>query len=42
MQHFVPIPGHLRANNVFDAGVGGVPFRFRISVALLVALEIAG
>ena len=29
-------------NNVFDAGVGGVPFLFRISVALLVALEIAG
>jgi len=28
--------------SVFDAGVGGVPFLFRISVALLVALEIAG
>jgi hypothetical protein len=29
-------------NNVFDAGVGGVAFLFRINVALLVTLEIAG
>lgn len=29
-------------NNVFDAGHGGVAFLFRINVALLVALEIAG
>lgn len=29
-------------NNVFDAGSGGVAFLFRINVALLVALEIAG
>lgn len=29
-------------NNVFDAGLGVVAFLFRISVALLVALEIAG
>jgi hypothetical protein len=38
LEHFF-IPG---PNNVFDAGVGGVAFLFRISVALLVALEIAG
>ncbi len=29
-------------NNVFDAGVSSVAFLFRINVALLVALEIAG
>jgi hypothetical protein len=29
-------------NNVFDAGFSGVAFLFRISVALLVVLEIAG
>jgi len=34
---FIPGP-----NNVFDAGVSGVAFLFRINVALLVALEIAG
>jgi hypothetical protein len=38
LEHFF-IPG---PNNVFDAGAGGVAFLFRISVALLVALEIAG
>jgi hypothetical protein len=38
LEHFF-IPG---PNNVFDAGVGGVAFLFRINVALLVALEIAG
>jgi len=38
LEHFL-IPG---PNNVFDAGVGGVAFLFRINVALLVALEIAG
>ena len=37
-EHFF-IPG---PNNVFDAGVSGVAFLFRINVALLVALEIAG
>lgn len=29
-------------NNVFDAGAGTVAFLFRVNVALLVALEIAG
>ena len=38
LEHFF-IPG---PNNVFDAGVGGVAFLFRINVALLVVLEIAG
>jgi hypothetical protein len=38
MEHFF-IPG---PNNVFDAGAGSVAFLFRINVALLVALEIAG
>ncbi len=38
LEHFF-IPG---LNNVFDAGVGGVALLFRISVALLLALEIAG
>jgi hypothetical protein len=38
LEHFF-IPG---PNNVFDAGVGGVAFLFRFSVALLVALQIAG
>ena len=38
LEHFF-IPG---PNNVFDAGVGGVALLFRINVALLVALEIAG
>jgi 6,7-dimethyl-8-ribityllumazine synthase len=38
LEHFFT-PG---PNNVFDAGVSGVAFLFRISVALLVALEIAG
>ena len=38
LEHFF-IPG---PNNVFDAGVGGLTFLFRFSVALLVVLEIAG
>jgi hypothetical protein len=38
LEHFF-IPG---PNNVFDAGHSGVAFLFRINVALLVALEIAG
>jgi hypothetical protein len=38
LEHFF-IPG---PNNVFDAGVGGVAFLFRINVALLVILQIAG
>jgi hypothetical protein len=38
LEHFF-IPG---PNNVFDVGVSGVAFLFRINVALLVALEIAG
>ena len=38
LEHFF-IPG---PNNVFDAGGGGVAFLFRLSVALLVFLEIAG
>lgn len=38
LEHFF-IPG---PNNVFDAGAGGVAFLFRINVALLVVLEIAG
>jgi hypothetical protein len=38
LEHFF-IPG---PNNVFEAGAGGVAFLFRFSVALLVALEIAG
>jgi len=38
LEHFF-IPG---PNNVFDAGVGGVALLFRINVALLVALDIAG
>ena len=38
LEHFF-IPG---PNNVFDAGVGVVAFLFRLNVALLVALEIAG
>jgi hypothetical protein len=38
LEHFF-IPG---PNNVFDAGGGGVAFLFRISVMLLVALQIAG
>lgn len=38
LEHFF-IPG---PNNVFDAGRGSVAFLFRINVALLVALEIAG
>jgi hypothetical protein len=38
LEHFF-IPG---PNNVFDAGVGGVAFLFRINVALLVVLQIAG
>ena len=38
LEHFF-IPG---PNNVFDAGVGGVAFLFRFSVALLVVLEITG
>lgn len=38
LEHFF-IPG---PNNVFDAGTGNVAFLFRINVALLVALEIAG
>jgi len=38
LEHFF-VPG---PNNVFDAGIGGVAFLFRINVALLVALEIAG
>jgi hypothetical protein len=38
LEHFF-IPG---PNNVFDVGAGGVAFLFRFSVALLVALEIAG
>lgn len=38
LEHFF-IPG---PNNVFDAGVGVVPFLFRFNVALLVILEIAG
>jgi hypothetical protein len=38
LEHFF-IPG---PNNVFDTGGGGVAFLFRLSVALLVALEIAG
>lgn len=38
LEHFF-IPG---PNNVFDAGGGGVAFLFRISVVLLVALQIAG
>lgn len=38
LEHFFT-PG---PNNVFDAGVGGVAFLFRINVGLLVALEIAG
>ena len=38
LEHFF-IPG---PNNVFDAGVGFVALWFRINVALLVALEIAG
>jgi len=33
---------HSRPHNVFDAGVGGVALLFRINVALLVALKIAG
>lgn len=38
LEHFF-IPG---PNNVFDAGHSAVAFLFRINVALLVALEIAG
>ena len=38
LEHFF-IPG---PNNVFDAGLGVAAFLFRISVALLIALEIAG
>lgn len=38
LEHFF-IPG---PNNVFDAGLGVVALLFRINVALLVALEIAG
>jgi hypothetical protein len=38
LEHFF-IPG---PNNVVDAGVGGVAFLFRINVALLVILQIAG
>lgn len=38
LEHFF-IPG---PNNVFDAGSGSVALLFRINVALLVALEIAG
>ena len=38
LEHFF-IPG---PNNVFDACHGGVAFLFRMNVALLVALEIAG
>ena len=38
LEHFF-IPG---PNNVSDAGLGGVAFLFRISVGLLVALEITG
>jgi hypothetical protein len=38
LEHFF-IPG---PNNVFDAAGGGVAFLFRISVVLLVALQIAG
>jgi len=38
LEHFF-IPG---PNNVFDAGVGGVALLFRINVALLVILQIAG
>jgi len=38
LEHFF-IPG---PNNVFDAGVGGVAFLFRLSVALLVVLETTG
>jgi len=38
LEHFF-IPG---PNNVFDAGVGGVAFLFRLNVALLVVLEIIG
>ena len=38
LEHFVS-PG---PNNVFDAGVGEVAFLFRLSVALLLIMEIAG
>jgi len=38
LEHFF-IPG---PNNVFDAGVGSMAFLFRLNVALLVALQIAG
>ena len=38
LEHFF-IPG---PNNVFDSGHGGLAFLFRMNVALLVALEIAG
>jgi hypothetical protein len=38
LEHFF-IPG---PNNVFDAGGGSVAFLFRINVALLIVLQIAG
>jgi len=38
LEHFF-IPG---PNNVFDAGMGGTAFLFRLSVALLLVLEMTG